>query len=154
MKSILSFLALAALTLGAHAAPERILTNVDKAGLALQGHDPVAFFTEGKPVKGNPDHSSTRPGAIYHFASAANKAAFDAAPEKYEPQFGGYCAYGVARGSLAPIRPEAFQIVNGRLLLQYDLSIRRHFNKDAAGELRKADEKWPALLAEKGKSAR
>ncbi len=119
--------------------------NLDPSGLALQGYDPVAFFTDQKPVKGDPAITSKVNGVTYHFANAANKAAFDKQPAKYEPQFGGYCAYGVAKGSLVKIEVDAFQIVDGRLLLQYDKGVRDKFNKDAAGNLKTADAKWPTL---------
>jgi YHS domain-containing protein len=126
------------------------LKNLDKNGLAIQGYDPVAFFTQNKPVKGRPEIQSSYNGATYLFASAEDKAAFDANPAKYEPQFGGFCAYGVSRGRLVPIKVEAFQIVNGRLLLQYDLDVRDDFNKDQAGNLGKADQNWPGLVERKG----
>lgn len=119
--------------------------NLDKSGLAVQGYDPVAFFTEKKPVKGDPTITSKINGATYQFANAANKAAFDKQPAKYEPQFGGYCAYGVSKGSLVKIEVDAFQIVDGRLLLQYDKGVRDQFNQDAAGNLKTADAKWPTL---------
>ncbi|HMO65490.1 MAG TPA: YHS domain-containing (seleno)protein [Verrucomicrobiota bacterium] len=135
----------------AAAVPDKILPNLDKDGVALQGHDPVAFFTVGAPVKGRPEFESTYRGAKYRFHSARNKAAFDADPAKYEPQFGGWCAYGVSRNALAPIAIEAWQIVNGRLLMQKSTGIRDDFNKDAAGNLLKADEHWPGLVARRGR---
>jgi hypothetical protein len=76
---------------------------------------------------------------------------FDADPAKYEPQFGGYCAWGVKKGSLYPVKIEAFQIVNGRLLLQYDFSAREQFNKDTLGNLDRADQNWPGLVEKQGK---
>lgn len=123
--------------------------NLDKTGRALQGYDPVAFFTEGKPVKGQAEIYSTVNGANYFFSSAANKAAFDKEPSKYEPQFGGYCAYGVSKGDLVKIEVDAFQIVDGRLLLQYDKSIRDKFNKDTKGNLKLADANWPTVSKKK-----
>lgn len=138
------------LTLIASAAAKD-LQNLDGKSLAVQGYDVVAFFTESKPVKGNAAITSSHRGATYHFASAANKAAFDAAPTKYEPQFGGYCAYGVSRGKLVEIDVNAFQIVEGKLLLQYSKGVRNDFNKDVAGNLKKADANWPALVEKKGR---
>jgi YHS domain-containing protein len=129
----------------------KTLLNVDKAGLALQGYDPVAFFTENKPVKGKAEFKSVRQGATYQFASAENKAQFDTEPAKFEPALGGYCAYGVSRNKLVSIDVEAFQIVNGRLLLQYSKGVRNDFNKDAPGNLAKADANWPGLVEKKGK---
>jgi len=127
------------------------LLNLDKTGLALQGHDPVAFFTAGEPLKGESSIVSVHHGARYQFASAENKSKFDADPEKYAPQFGGYCAYGVSRGYTAPIKVDAFQIVDGRLLLQYDKGARDIFNRDVQASLKKADANWPGLVAKKGK---
>jgi YHS domain-containing protein len=123
--------------------------NLDKSGRAIQGYDPVAFFTESKPVKGDPNISSKHDGATYYFASAEHKALFDKDPAKYEPQFGGYCAYGVSKGSLVKIEVDAFQIVGGRLLLQYDKGIREKFNKDPGGNLKKADANWATVSQKK-----
>jgi YHS domain-containing protein len=128
----------------------KTLQNLDKNGVAIQGYDPVAFFTQSKPVKGTSQFQSNYHGATYYFASAEDKATFDASPAKYEPQFGGYCAYGVSVGKVVPIKVEAFQIVNGRLLLQYDLDVKEKFNKDQAGNLQKADNNWPGLVDKKG----
>ncbi|MCZ7636048.1 MAG: YHS domain-containing protein [Verrucomicrobia bacterium] len=127
------------------------LVNVDKAGLALQGHDPVAFFVDSKPVRGRAELQSVHQGATYRFASAEHKARFDKEPDKYAPAFGGFCAYGVSRNKLVGVDVEAFQIVNGRLLLQYSKGVRNDFNKDPEGNLKRADQNWPGLLRQKGK---
>lgn len=119
--------------------------NLDRKGVALQGYDPVAFFTAAQPVKGNSAIASTVQGATYYFASAEHKAAFDQAPAKYEPQFGGYCAYGVSRGKLVAVDVNAFQVVDGRLLLQYSRGVREKFNQDVPGNLKRADEQWPII---------
>jgi YHS domain-containing protein len=145
--AILSFLVLATPLL----AQTKSLLNLDKNGLALQSYDPVAFFTQDKPVKGKPEFKSTYQGATYCFASAENKALFDKEPAKYEPAFGGFCAYGVSRNKLVEIDPDAFQIVDGRLLLQYSKGVRSDFNKDTRGNLAKADGNWPGLVERKGK---
>jgi YHS domain-containing protein len=126
------------------------LLNLGKDGLAIQGYDPVAFFTQNKPVKGDVRFQSRHKGAKYYFASAEDKAAFDGNPDKYEPQFGGFCAYGVSQGHTAPVRIEAFQIVNGRLLMQYDLDVKGEFNKDQAANVVKADKNWPRIVEKKG----
>ncbi|HWR14711.1 MAG TPA: YHS domain-containing (seleno)protein [Terriglobales bacterium] len=138
-----------ALTVSAMA--QKKLINVDKNGLALQGYDPVAYFTVNQPLKGSPSFQSQYNGATYYFFSAANKAAFDANPAKYEPQFGGFCAYAVSQGHTAKIEPDAFKIQDGRLLLQYDKSVREKFNKDANGNLKRADQNWPGLVEKNGK---
>ncbi len=130
---------------------DKALLNLDKHGVAIQGYDPVAFFTVKAPVKGRPEFKSTVHGATYLFHSAKAKAAFDAEPGKYEPRFGGYCAYGVSKGRLIEIDVDAFQIVGGQLLLQYSKGVRDDFNQDAAGNLKKAEAKWPGLVQQKGR---
>jgi YHS domain-containing protein len=132
-------------------AQTRNLLNLDKNGLAIQGYDPVAFFNQSKPVKGNSEFKSVHHGATYYFASAQNKTLFDKEPEKYEPAFGGFCAYGVSHNKLVQIDPEAFQVVDGHLLLQYSKGVRNDFNKDTQGNLSKANANWPALVEKKGK---
>jgi len=126
------------------------LQNLDKQGVAIQGYDPVAFFTQNKPMKGDARYQSTYKGAKYYFASGEDKAMFDDKPAKYAPQFGGFCAYGVSQGHTAPVKIEAFQIVNGRLLMQYDLDVKNDFNKDQSGNLAKADQNWPVIVEKKG----
>lgn len=147
-KLLFALLILAALPTVAAA---KDLLNLDGSGVAIQGYDPVAFFTDNRPVKGNPQFQSDYHGAKYYFASAEHKTAFDQEPNKYEPQFGGYCAYGASRGNKAPVKIEAWQIVNGRLLMQYDLDVKSDFNKDQQGNLRKADQNWPGLIEKYGK---
>ena len=129
----------------------KTLLNLDKQGIAIQGYDPVAFFTQNRPVKGRPEFESKYNGARYLFASAEDKSTFDANPAKYEPQFGGFCAYAASQDHTAPVKIEAFQIVNGRLLMQYDLDIRKKFNEDTQGNLQKADKNWPGLVQKEGK---
>jgi YHS domain-containing protein len=132
-------------------AQNKSLLNLDKAGVAIQGCDPVAFFADNKPVKGKAEFPAKHNGATYLFASKEHRDAFKADPAKYEPAFGGYCAYGVSRGKLVEIDVDAFQIVGGRLLLQYSKGVRKDFNEDAKGNLAKADANWPGLVEKKGK---
>jgi len=146
-KLLFVLLALAALSTLVSAKELRNLEN----GVAIQGYDPVAFFTDKRPVKGDAQFQSEYRGAKYYFASADHKAAFDKEPAKYEPQFGGFCAYGASRGKTVPIKIETWEIVNGRLLLQYDLDVKSKFDKDPQGTLRKADENWPGLVEKYGK---
>jgi hypothetical protein len=139
MKAILTTLLLA-LAFGVQAQ-----TNVDASGLALKGHDPVAYFTEGKPVGGKPEYTATHDGATYRFSSAASRDAFLAAPSKYAPQYGGYCAFGMAAGYKAPIEPDAWTIVEGKLYLNYNRSVRSRWSADIPGFIRKADANWPSV---------
>jgi YHS domain-containing protein len=150
MRKLLSLVLFTVLSTFSFAAGKSLI-NVDKTGLALKGYDPVAYFTENKPVMGNAQFVSTYNGARYQFASAANKSAFDANPAKYEPQFGGFCAYAASEGHTAKIEPDAFEVLNGRLLLQYDKDVRETFNKDPQGRLKKADANWPGLVEKYGK---
>jgi len=132
-------------------ASAQALLNIDKSGLAIKGHDPVAYFVLGAATKGDPQITAIFGGATYRFASAENKAVFDNDPAKYAPQFGGFCAWAVSQGYTASIDPNAFQIVDGRLLLQYSFGVRKDFSKDTQGNLKKADANWPSLVQKKGK---
>jgi YHS domain-containing protein len=127
------------------------LLNLDKTGVAIQGYDPVAFFTDNKPVMGKEEIPAKYNGATYYFASKEHRDLFKQNPAKYEPSFGGYCAYGVSRNKLVEIDVNAFQIVDGRLLLQYSKGVRDDFNKDGKSNLAKADANWPVLVEKKGK---
>ena len=150
MKKIFSAILMTMLALQL-AAQTKTLLNLDKTGLAVQGYDPVAFFTDGKPVKGKAEFPARHKGALFYFASKEHRDVFKADPAKYEPAFGGYCAYGVSRNKLVEIDVEAFQIVDGRLLLQYSRGVREDFNKDTQGNLAKANANWPVLVEKKGK---
>jgi len=150
MKQISAFLLALGFTLCASAQTKTLL-NLDKSGVAIQGYDPVAFFTEHKPVMGKPAFTSHADGATYQFASKEHKELFDKEPAKYEPLFGGYCAYGVSRDKLASVEVDAYQIIDGKLYMQYNKSIRDSFNEDQKGNLNKANQNWPGLVEKKGK---
>jgi len=150
MKRILLSLIVAGLALPVFAQTKTLL-NLDKSGVAIQGYDPVAFFTDSKPAKGDAKFVSKRDGAIYLFASKEHRDLFNADPAKYEPVFGGYCAYGVSRNKLVEIDVAAFQIVDGRLLLQYSKDVREKFNKDTRGNLEQATANWAGLLDKNGR---
>lgn len=114
--------------------------------LAVNGHDPVAYFTDGRPVEGSSSFESRYQGAVWRFASAANKAAFDADPVKYAPQYGGYCAWAVSQGYTAKGDPANWRIVDGRLYLNYDASVQRMWAKDIPANIAAADRNWPKVL--------
>ena len=116
-------------------------------GLAVEGYDPVAYFTDARAVEGRREHEHTWQGATWRFASAEHRDLFAAAPEKYAPQYGGYCAWAVAHGYTAEIDPEAWKIVDGRLYLNYDREVQARWQADQAAQIRAADENWPRLLA-------
>jgi YHS domain-containing protein len=136
---------------GRHGKPARILVNVDDQGVAVQGYDVVAYFAEGRPVAGLAEHESVYGGAKYHFASKANRDQFERDPTRFEPQFGGYCAYAASIRKVSPIDPQFWQIVDGRLLLQHTQKAYDLFNQDTAGNLVKADQNWPGLIEKHGR---
>ena len=115
--------------------------------VAIAGADPVAYFTDGAYVPGSAAHEATWKGATWRFASAAHRAAFLADPERYAPQYGGYCAFAVAGGHTARIDPEAWTVVDGRLYLNYSRAIRAKWAADREGMIARADANWPGLLA-------
>ncbi|MFH2044878.1 MAG: YHS domain-containing (seleno)protein [Pseudomonadota bacterium] len=124
--------------------------NADPHGkIALQGYDPVAFHTVGKAVKGNPAISAEYRGYKYLFSSDANKATFEKEAEKYLPAYGGFCAYGVSLGVLFPVEIDTWEIVDGRLVLQYNLDIKQKFEEDKKGNFLKANDNWPKIEKEK-----
>ncbi|WGI20597.1 YHS domain-containing (seleno)protein [Amylibacter sp. IMCC11727] len=114
--------------------------------IAIDGTDAVAYFTESKPVAGSKSHSLKYKGSTWLFSSAENKAKFEADPEAYAPQYGGYCAYAMARGAVAPTVPEAWRIVDGKLYLNFSKAIQKKWQKDIPGEISKADANWPYTL--------
>jgi YHS domain-containing protein len=117
----------------------------EKNGVALRGHDPVAYFKDNKPVKGAAEHKAEYKGSTFHFASQANRDAFVADPAKYAPQYGGFCAYGTASGYKAAIDPAAFTVVNGKLYLNYNRDVQKEWSKDVPGFIAKADRNWPTV---------
>lgn len=119
----------------------------DGAG-AIRGYDPVAYFEQKAPVKGDRAYSHQWNGATWYFSSAANRDRFAAAPEKYAPQYGGYCAYGVAQGYAPEIDPNAWKIVDGRLYLNFSPEVQSRWSRDIPGYIRKANANWPAVLKE------
>jgi YHS domain-containing protein len=125
--------------------------NVNGQGVILDGYDVVAFFTDNKPVKGDAQYQFNYEGAIYYFASAAHAGLFKANPEKYKPQFGGYCAYAVSLGRVAPIDVNTFSIVNDRLVIQHNQRAVNGWNKDVPGNLQLADKYWPQVAKNNGK---
>jgi hypothetical protein len=114
--------------------------------LAIDGYDPVAYFTEQKPMKGSPEFQSVYRSSTFQFASAAQRDAFVAEPDKYAPQYGGYCAYGMAKGYKAKIDPEAFSMIHGTLYLNYSDAVRTRWLSDVPGYIRQADAKWPTVM--------
>ncbi|HTI92760.1 MAG TPA: YHS domain-containing (seleno)protein [Puia sp.] len=120
--------------------------NLDKSGLAIEGYDPVAYFTMGKPVEGKKDITFDYQGVTYRFATTADRDAFKASPVKYEPQYGGWCAYAMgASGEKVEVDPGTFKIVDGKLYLFYNRFFNntlKTWNKDEAHLKPNADKNW------------
>ena len=146
MKSLLFRLSLALLVFLSVTARAEKPINATLFGVAIKGYDPVAYFTDAKPVKGESNQSFEWMGATWRFANAARRESFKAAPEKYAPQYGGFCAWAVSQGYTAGIDPVAWKIVNGKLYLNYSLEIQKKWEGDVPGNIAKADANWPQLL--------
>lgn len=116
-----------------------------KSGVALGGYDVVAYFTMNRAVPGEQAFSHSWNGVAWQFASAAHRDAFAQAPEKFAPQFGGFCAYGVSRGYAVDIDPEAFSVVDGQLYLNYSKRVQGTWNQDRPGYIEKARRNWPRV---------
>ncbi|MEM6451806.1 MAG: YHS domain-containing (seleno)protein [Cyanobacteria bacterium P01_D01_bin.105] len=115
--------------------------------LAIRGFDPVAYFTEGAPVQGSSDYALEWKGAIWQFASEENKQLFANNPEEFAPQYGGYCAFAVAKkGSLVSVDPEAWSIVDNKLYLNFSNDVRSRWLADTSGYITTADSIFPQLL--------
>lgn len=122
--------------------------NLDQAGVAINGYDPVAYFSDSAARKGSNELTATHAGATYRFSSSANRDAFVVDPERYVPAYGGFCAFGVSRGYKVNIDPQAFRVVNGRLYLNYSRSVQKEWLADIPGYITKADGNWVKLKAE------
>ncbi len=134
-----------ALTVGNPAAASQpsVFSN---GGFAINGYDPVAYFTERKPVIGTDDHTLTWNDATWRFASAENLATFEADPETYAPQYGGYCAYAVSRNYTASTDPDAWTIHGDKLYLNYNKIVRSLWSVNIEGNIQKGDDNWPGVL--------
>lgn len=113
---------------------------------AIRGYDPVAYFTDNKPVKGSDQFVHEWMGAKWKFASQDHLDKFKAEPAKYAPQYGGYCAYGIAVGNVVKIEPDQWSVVDGKLYLNYDEGISKKWKKDPTGYIKKADSAFDALI--------
>ena len=128
------------------------LVNVSGASrIALGGYDPVAFFTDSKPVNGSPSITASHQGATYFFGSEEHKKLFTENPDHYAPQFGGYCAYGVGLDKLFPVDIKTWQVRDGKLYLNLNSDVLKKFNADFDGNVAKADKNWPGLVQQHGK---
>ena len=119
--------------------------NSGRGGVAVKGYDVVAYVTAGRPMEGSEQFVHRIGATTYRFASAANRDAFAKEPERYLPQFGGFCAYAVSRGYTADIDPQAWRIVDGKLYLNYNRGAQEKWEQDVAGNISKGEANWPAL---------
>ena len=125
------------------------LWGYEPSGVAVRGYDTVAYFTQGKPAEGKEAFETEWRGAKWRFSSQEHLDLFRANPEKYAPQFGGYCAYGVAVGNLVKVEADLWDIVDGKLYLNFDEDLQEKWRKDIPGFIVQADEKFDRLLIEK-----
>lgn len=130
----------------------KTLVLTDKKGVALEGHDPVSYFTDGRPAKGDPKIEATFNGALYHFVSQAHRETFEKDPTKYAPAYGGYCGYAASIGKVRPANPLLWSIVDGQLIVQHTKGAEELWDKDVAGNKAKADMLWPRLVEAKAGS--
>ena len=128
-------------------AKDGYLNNINSQNVIIEGYDPVSYFTDNKPVKGNARFNVEYRGATYWFASLAHKELFQKDPSTYEPQYGAFCGYAVSIGKLRPVDPEIFQIENGRLILQHTKEAYDLFNENLKNSIEKADKNWPVIVA-------
>ena len=152
MKSILFLVTIFTLGISAYAQDATALRkkhfNLD-GDIGIKGYDPVAYFTEHKAIKGNKGLSVFYKGVIYNFSSVANKELFKAGPSKYEPEYGGWCAYAMGKnGEKVSVDPETFKITDGKLYLFYNkyfTNTLKDWNKNEAKLKKNADANWPKL---------
>ncbi len=141
-------LAIGALTLTTPAQADQpaVYTGV-LSRVAVGGYDPVAYFTDGRPVRGSADFRFTHQGFEYRFASAEHLAAFRTNPARYVPQYGGYCAWAVSQGYTASGNPNNWRIVDGKLYLNYNDEIQGRWEQDIPGHISRANGNWPSVLS-------
>ncbi|MBF2708426.1 YHS domain-containing (seleno)protein [Flavobacterium soyangense] len=147
MKKKILLLALTFITMSINAQTVAKITteyNLDNK-VAIQGYDPVAYFVNNKAALGSKDITTELDGVIYYFSNEGNKKLFLNNPTQYQPQFGGYCAYGISEGHKAPITPEAFTIVDNKLYLNYNLEVKEIWLKNQKEHIAKAIENWSKI---------
>ena len=115
-------------------------------GVAIDGTDPVTYFQQSKPVPGSSEYTYEWMNATWQFTSAENRDLFTSNPEKYAPQYGGFCAWAVSQGYTAPTEPDAWKIVDGKLYLNFNEKVQKNWEKDISGNIAKANRNWPGVL--------
>ena len=115
----------------------------EEDGVAIRGYDSIAYFAEMKPVKGLVELHAEYKGSTFYFSTATNRDRFTMQPDKFAPQYGGYCAFGMAKGYKAVIDPAAFTVVDDKLYLNYSESVRSQWKLDIPGYIHQANANWP-----------
>ena len=123
-----------------------------RTGVAINGYDPVAYFTQGEPRQGDPAFAYEWNGATWHFASAEHRDAFAADPERYAPKYGGFCAYAVAKGNRVPADPKVWSIVDDRLYLNLSPNVQKVWEEDRRDYILAADRNWTPEIVEPGRT--
>lgn len=144
-KTVLSFLLILMICM-AHAQQPEVFSKGNKA---IRGYDPVAYFTDSKPMMGLDQFKLSYEGANWYFSSQKNLDLFQSNLSKYMPKYGGYCAFGLAGGYKAPVSPDAWKIVDDKLYLNYSKKVQEDWLADQAEMIKKADENWPIVKRDK-----
>jgi hypothetical protein len=142
MKLLLSSLLLTLLTTSVYTQQTKYCS---KEGIAIKGYDPVAYFLQQQAVEGSDSFSTEWSASKWKFISQANLDSFKQAPQKYAPQYGGFCAYGLSENHKSPTDPKAWTIVDNKLYLNYNPKVKEMWLKDTAAKIKAANTYWPAL---------
>lgn len=121
----------------------------DSFGVAIKGYDTVAYFTEGRALKGKKEFEFSWQGARWYFANTSHRDLFAANPERYVPKFGGFCSSGLSRGMKVTADPEAWTIVDGRLYLKFNKAVRDRWRQNTAENIKKAEKNWDNIRKQK-----
>jgi YHS domain-containing protein len=144
-RQILVVCLLSLLIAGAASARSPIPAVNTEDGLAIKGYDPVSYFDSGEPTRGSAQFATTYKGVVYRFASAEHRGRFIAAPEKFVPQYGGYCAYAISLNWIADIDPDEWAIVNNKLYLNNGFFSQTLWSLDKSGNIAQGDRNWPLV---------
>ncbi|MEQ8801666.1 MAG: YHS domain-containing (seleno)protein [Haliea sp.] len=139
------FAAMVAITFSAGSFAADLQINADGNDLAIHGYDAVSYFSKSGPVEGSAEYTASYKDAIYRFANAKNRDSFRADPEKYAPQFGGYCAMGVALNQKLDIDPMAYRVVDGKLYLNLNKQVQKKWMEDIPGNIETAERNWHGI---------
>lgn len=146
LRAAAAFAPLSLIVVAPNAAAKPVYIGVEGGNVAVSGYDAVSYLIgDGVPVKGSADFAVEHDGAVYHFANAVNAARFAADPGAFAPQYGGHCAWAMARGYLAPGDPMAYSVVDGKLYLNFNQAVKAKWDADRAGFIAAAEKNWAAM---------